>query len=551
VLGSIWASTEIIAGNFLHNLRIPFTGEIMTFFAVFFLVAASTKWRVKGIIWRAGLICALMKFFSPGSAVFGPMIGIMSEALVLELTVRILGMNPVGFIIGGMITLCLPLVQKIINYIIIYGWNLLVVFDKSAEFIIKRFGANGLKPVHILLIWFSVNAVFGIIAAVSGYMSGKKNTGKDFRMTMKQADDSLFAAAGKSNPQGILASIIINVLLTAGILFVIKYDVAVAGFLVIAFIAYSIYRYRNTMRIFRNHKFWIQIILFTSLSGIVFAYVSGYGIMKGIETAVEMIERVVLLTVGFAIISIELRKPESLNYLRKKLSRNLSIALNSAFSAVPEIISSSKGIFSLLRPAVFIEELTSMMDYWYEKFRLNIEKSKIVFITGKSGAGKSTLLKEFSEKFRTEKRNVGGIVSEAVFDGGERKGYDVFSLKTGGRIPLCRTENIGALKLGKYFFDETAFEKINRELEDRISEGVDVVILDEIGLLEMDRKGLYSSLEKLMQTNSIPIMVLSVRKDILDEVKSYFGLGEIIVYDLDILSKTQAAEHAASNKIFG
>ncbi len=550
-MGSIWASTEIIAGNFLHNLRIPFTGEIMTFFAVFFLVAASTKWRIKGIIWRAGLICALMKFFSPGSAVFGPMIGIMSEALALELAVRILGMNPIGFIIGGMVTLCLPLVQKIINYIIIYGWNLLVVFDKSAEYVMKRFGAGGMKPAHILIILFSVNAVFGIIAALSGYLSGRKNTGKDFHVTMKQTDDGLFAAAGKSNPKGILASIIVNALLTAGILLVIKYDVTLAGFFVIAFIAYSVYRYRNTARIFRNRGFWIQMIIFTSLSGIVFAYVSGFGIMKGIETAVEMIERVVLLTVGFAIISIELRKPESVNYLRKKLSRNLSIALNSAFSAVPEIISSSKGIFSLLRPAVFIEELTSMMDYWYEKFRLNIAKSKIVFVTGKSGAGKSTLLKEFNDEFKRENRNAAGVISEVVYENGERAGYDVLILKSGERLPLCRTTGGGTMKLGKFFFDETAFEKINAELIKEITENPEIFILDEIGLLEMNKKGLYPSLERLMQTNSIPVMVFSVRKDILDEVKSYFGQGEIIVYDLDISSVAQAAEHAASNKIFG
>lgn len=550
-MGSIWASTEIIAGNFLHNLRIPFTGEIMTFFAVFFLVAASTKWRIKGIIWRAGLICALMKFFSPGSAVFGPMIGIMSEALALELAVRILGMNPFGFIIGGMVTLCLPLVQKIINYIIIYGWNLLVVFDKSAEYVMKRFGAGGMKPAHILIILFSVNALFGIIAAVSGYLSGRKNTGKDFHVTMKQTDDGLFAAAGKSNPKGILASIIVNALLTAGILLVIKYDVTLAGFFVIAFIAYSVYRYRNTTRIFRNRGFWIQMIIFTSLSGIVFAYVSGFGIMKGIETAVEMIERVVLLTVGFAIISIELRKPESVNYLRKKLSRNLSIALNSAFSAVPEIISSSKGIFSLLRPAVFIEELTSMMDYWYEKFRLNIAKSKIVFVTGKSGAGKSTLLKEFNDEFKRKNRNAAGVISEVVYENGERAGYDVLILKSGERLPLCRTTGGGAVKLGKFYFDETAFEKINAELIKEITENSEIFILDEIGLLEMNKKGLYPSLERLMQTNSIPVMVFSVRKDILDEVKSYFGQGEIIVYDLDISSVAQAAEHAASNKIFG
>ena len=34
VVGSIWASIEIILGSFLHNLKIPLSGTILSFIAM-------------------------------------------------------------------------------------------------------------------------------------------------------------------------------------------------------------------------------------------------------------------------------------------------------------------------------------------------------------------------------------------------------------------------------------------------------------------------------------------------------------------------------------
>ncbi|RPH94809.1 hypothetical protein EHM69_06280, partial [candidate division KSB1 bacterium] len=96
VLGSVWASIEIIVGSFLHNLRVPFTGTTLTAVGVCLLVAGQYFWPDRGIIWRAGVICALMKSVSPSAVLLGPMIGILTESLMLQLAVGILGRNPLG-----------------------------------------------------------------------------------------------------------------------------------------------------------------------------------------------------------------------------------------------------------------------------------------------------------------------------------------------------------------------------------------------------------------------------------------------------------------------
>lgn len=56
VLAGLWAGIEIIAGSFLHNLRIPFSGTILTLISIVLVVGLFQIWPKYGIIWRAGLI---------------------------------------------------------------------------------------------------------------------------------------------------------------------------------------------------------------------------------------------------------------------------------------------------------------------------------------------------------------------------------------------------------------------------------------------------------------------------------------------------------------
>ncbi len=38
VLAGLWAGIEIIAGSFLHNLRIPFSGTILTLISIILVI---------------------------------------------------------------------------------------------------------------------------------------------------------------------------------------------------------------------------------------------------------------------------------------------------------------------------------------------------------------------------------------------------------------------------------------------------------------------------------------------------------------------------------
>ncbi len=42
VLGATWAASEIILGSFLHNLHVPFKGNILTTIAFVLLIAVSS-----------------------------------------------------------------------------------------------------------------------------------------------------------------------------------------------------------------------------------------------------------------------------------------------------------------------------------------------------------------------------------------------------------------------------------------------------------------------------------------------------------------------------
>ena len=85
IIGTIWAASEIVLGSFLHNLKVPFSGNILTAIGIIILISVSYIWKEKGLFWRAGLICAIMKTMSPSAVIFGPMIAIFSEAMLLEI----------------------------------------------------------------------------------------------------------------------------------------------------------------------------------------------------------------------------------------------------------------------------------------------------------------------------------------------------------------------------------------------------------------------------------------------------------------------------------
>ena len=183
VAGSIWASLEIIIGSFLHNLRIPFSGTILALMSVYLLVAFVQIWKEKGLIWRAGLICAMMKSVSPSAVIIGPMTGIMLEAVLLELFILLFGRNLFGYILGGAAAVLSSLLHKLITLLILYGFDLVRIISGLYTYSVKQINLEGSSPALLITLIAAIYISIGAIGAVGGYLAGKaylktKGTGR-------------------------------------------------------------------------------------------------------------------------------------------------------------------------------------------------------------------------------------------------------------------------------------------------------------------------------------------------------------------------------------
>ncbi|MGQ9846847.1 MAG: hypothetical protein ACUVQP_05005, partial [Bacteroidales bacterium] len=135
VLGSLWAASEIIFGSFLHNLKIPFRSNILTAIGIILIVSASQQWYEKGLIWRSGLVCAIMKSISPSAVIFGPMIAIFMEGLLMETAIRIFKRTTIGFLFAGALAMSWNFIHFLLNKFIFYGLQFFNLSQDSVKFI--------------------------------------------------------------------------------------------------------------------------------------------------------------------------------------------------------------------------------------------------------------------------------------------------------------------------------------------------------------------------------------------------------------------------------
>jgi len=84
IFGALWGGLELTLGTFLHTLRVPKTGLMMVTLSAVLMTAQRTVYPVRGSTLATGVVAACLKSLSPGGVILGPIVGILSEALVME-----------------------------------------------------------------------------------------------------------------------------------------------------------------------------------------------------------------------------------------------------------------------------------------------------------------------------------------------------------------------------------------------------------------------------------------------------------------------------------
>ena len=345
VVGSLWASVEIIMGSFFHNLQLPFAGTLLAVFTVTFVIAVLQIWPERGLIWRAGIIAALMKSISPSAVILGPMTGIFFEAVLLELFIFLLGRNLISYIVAGMMAVLSALFHKLITLLIIYGWDAVAILSNVYKFAMKQLSFTQVNPMDAVWILVSIYLILGTLSALMGFRIGKKAVEqKEKQQRIAEFDissaDSFFSISKEQKFSIYL--LLFNILSVVAILFIINkwglyWGLGVAS----VFLVYILLRYKNAARQFKRPALWMQLLVLTLLASLFYVEDSQivYFSSKGIFVGLEMTLRAIVVVLGFSSISVELRNPIIRTVLNKKGFSKLYNALGLAFSALPAIMS--------------------------------------------------------------------------------------------------------------------------------------------------------------------------------------------------------------------
>ncbi len=341
---TLWAAMEIVLGSFLHNLRIPFAGSILTFFSIGLMSGFLQIWPYKGLLWRTGIIAALLKSVSPSHIILGPMIGIMSEAMLMELSVRALGGGLPGLMLGGLLSMNASLLHKIFNLLIMYGWNIAGVYLNIFRWLAKQTGWENANPNLLIILVPIIYAFAGVMAALLGYRAGKKALQSTLPVSLREVHPAnpttFFQIPETLKP--IPALVAIHLISLVVVLVLFGLHVYTAALIITAvYLAFAAIRYKGYLRRFKKPAMWLQfaailamaLVFGTSLSG------DSQNLAKNLEAGIIMIIRATMLISALSCIMAELHSPVIRMLAQRGRMTHLLQAIETASAGIPWILS--------------------------------------------------------------------------------------------------------------------------------------------------------------------------------------------------------------------
>lgn len=534
ILGTVWAASEIVLGSFLHNLRVPFSGNILTAIGIVILISAQYKWKEKGLFWRAGLICALMKTMSPSAVIFGPMVAIFSEALLLEVSVRLLGRTIAGFMLGSVLAMSWNLFQKIFNYVIFYGYNIVEVYKNLMQYAGKQLGLQFDAVWTPILVLLALYALFGMIAAWIGIRTGRHINENPFTLTDIDKQTSLGSTSRKK--AGFHYSLVWLLcdlfLLVAPLLLVGRIQFGLWVLLVIVITGTWAIRYKRALRQLVRPKFWIFFILITLLTTLVFTRLQNdhKSILDAILIGVEMNLRAIILIMGFTVLGTELYNPKIREYFSRSYFKQLPLALELSVESLPMMIAHTPDFKTVIKdPFLFVRQIMAFADHRLQEVRSGRTCCKLIVLTGEIGSGKTQVLEKIIHALQKEGIKVGGFYQKRILEKAETIGYDFIEVGTDRQVEFLRKNGNSSHQVGKYKINTEVFP-IGQEI--LINSTQKVVVVDEIGKMENNGEGWAEAFENLLQ-HSHSLVIASFRKGFFTELLKRFGQEDAVVFDLD------------------
>ena len=553
VVGSIWASVEIILGSFLHNLKIPLSGMLLSFISVWLLISFLQVWKENGLIMRAGIICAIMKSISPSALILGPMIGIFTEAILIELFILMLGKNLIGYMIGGAFAVLATLIQKLVSLLILYGFDFIKILSDLYLFAVKQIDLEHLSPTFLIILIVFIYIITGIVGAVAGYTTGLKYLKtKSFSDHQHEVVLSTKNQLSENpiNQRYFLIFLLINLFSIGAILFLMNTPHFIAAIVSsVTYMGFCILKYRNSLKRLKKISFWVSFMIITFAAAFLWNGFShgAFFSMDGLIIGLKMNARAIIIVIGFASLSVELKNPVIKSLLYHRGFASLYQSLSLAFSALPFFLSNlsksenKKKSISGISFHGLLGQAEALLNIFEKEHLL---RPQVVIITGEIHQGKTTFTQKIVSDLHAQNIRIAGFFSVGINENGMRTGFNLVDIESSRQIELCSDKkNEKLIKFGRYYFNSDAISLGNEILNlDNLSDK-QLIVIDEVGHLELNGQGWSNAIENISRSNTVPQLWI-VRKSLVQKSTRRWNISNAYIFDI-----TESSIQEVGNKL--
>ena len=153
-------------------------------------------------------------------------------------------------------------------------------------------------------------------------------------------------------------------------------------------------------------------------------------------------------------------------------------------------------------------------------------------LTGSQGEGKTTFAIKLVELLHKVYK-IGGILSHGTWQYNKRVSFDIEDIMTGTRELLCDTNpSVDGIPFRHFFFKPSGFIFGKCAINNALAAQADIMIIDEVGPLEMEGKGWAESIEKILNSGC-PVAIFIVRRALVEEIADKWSIQKADIVDID------------------
>ena len=172
-LGSLWGSSEISVGSFVHVWNVPFSGTILGGIGVAIALVARLVVPRRGSTLMIAIIASLLKALSIGGVVLAPMIAIVMEGAIAELVLS-LGGRPrrPTFCLAGALAIGYNVVHPLLVQGLLFGAGIFTTYERLIQQGASLFGLSTSAVVVVLAGLVALHLVVGVVVGLIAWQAG-------------------------------------------------------------------------------------------------------------------------------------------------------------------------------------------------------------------------------------------------------------------------------------------------------------------------------------------------------------------------------------------